>query len=120
VLRVGNLEFMSSSGIVELRSTLFSYIIVMACSIGTKSSTVSPLTQVLAVFRLGYFLRLILILFSFYRFVNGLTQESTEALPETTRVPMAVDSGVHLDWQVPMAVEGVLLDFKVLPFFLNA
>ena len=71
-------------------------------------------------FRLGYFLRLIFILFTFCRFVNGLTQESTDALPDTTMVPIAVDSGVPLDWPVAKAVErGVLLDFKLLRFFLN-
>jgi len=60
-------------------------------------------------------------LLTFCRFVNGLNQESTEALADTTKVPIAVDIGVHLDWPVTMAVDsGVLADFKLLLSFLNA
>ena len=44
-----------------------------------------------------------------------------EALAETTKVPITVDIGVHLDWSVTMAVDsGLLADFKLLLFFLNA
>jgi hypothetical protein len=60
-------------------------------------------------------------LLTFCRFVNGLNQEFTEALADTTKVPIAVDVGVLLDWPVTMAVDsGVLADFKLLLFFLNA
>jgi hypothetical protein len=60
-------------------------------------------------------------LLKFCRFVNGLNQEFTEALADTSKVPIAVDIGVLLDWPVSMAVDsGVLVDFKLLLFFLNA